>query len=156
MYRGSSFLLQRSLKLYQPLIREIAEAPAKLWKIDVDRYTDGNTKLLLDWYNQIAEALRRSGHPNPSPTLVTKIMLGVFGNVPAFDGYFRAGLGGHWNGKGSLKGIKAFYEEHETVINSRDIETFDVVSGQPTGRKYPKAKIIDMVGFIEGQHLLQD
>lgn len=56
------------------------------WDIDLDCYTETNIKLLA-----LTAAKIRDARLGMSDTLVTKIMLGVFGNVPAFDDNFRYG-----------------------------------------------------------------
>lgn len=40
MLRGSSFLLEKSVKFYGPLIRYIAQVKKEIWDIDVHTYTD--------------------------------------------------------------------------------------------------------------------
>ena len=148
MLRGSSFLLEKSLKVYEPLIRNIAQFDRRIWNIDVDRYNEVNIEILLSCRKMIIESL---GEENkPSDTLVTKIMLGVFGNVPAFDDFFRKGFATHVFGKKSLALIHKFYDNNKLIIDSTEIYTFDYITGAPTHRLYSKAKIIDMIGFIEG------
>ena len=49
---------------------------SKLWEIDVNNYTDENIEFLLNCKDDIVKALGKKN--NPSDTLVTKIMLGVF------------------------------------------------------------------------------
>lgn len=149
MLRGSTFLLQKSAKFYESLVRCIATSEPTLWSIDVDCYTEENLDCVVRCEHKIVQALRDGGHA--SATLVTKIMLGVYGNVPAFDDYFKKGLKIRWSGKSSLRKIAVFYQEHKQVIDSVDISTLDFATSQQTHRKYPKAKIIDMVGFIQGQ-----
>ncbi len=149
MLRGSTFLLQKSAKFYEPLIQCIAESEEALWTIDVDRYTEKNLDCLIRCEHRSVEALREGGRV--SATLVTKIMLGVYGNVPAFDLYLVRGLGIRWNGKRSLKRVASFYEEHKTALDKFEIATLDFATGQKTHRHYPKAKLVDMVGFVQGQ-----
>lgn len=147
MLRGSTELLQKSVRHYVPLIRLIAETPPEVWEIDIDRYDDENLERLLDLDRRIKEAV--GGSRPVSDTLSTKIMLGVFGNVPAFDTYFNAGFGVWTFNRRSLEQIGAFYEAHSEVFQRR-IPTLDFYSGGPTTRLYPKAKLMDMIFFIEG------
>src|SRR3989338_7571798 len=46
MMRGSSFLLEKSVRNYQDSIIVISKLPSKLWEIDVDSYDGENIKLL--------------------------------------------------------------------------------------------------------------
>jgi hypothetical protein len=144
----NSFLLEKSVRFYQPLIRGIATFDKRIWTIDADSYDERNIALLLLCREMIVESLGKDN--KPSDTLVTKIMLGVFGNVPAFDDFFRKGFGTHSFGKKSLLLIAKFYEENKGLIDSTEIYTFDHATAHATHRKYTKAKIIDMIGFIEG------
>ena len=112
-----------------------------------------NISLLIDCKHKIIKAL---GEENkPSDTLVTKIMLGIFANVPAYDEYFKKFLK---NNKycqtlnpTSLEQIKNFYLNNQKDINSYEIKTFDFISSKETDISYSKAKLIDMYGFINGQ-----
>jgi len=148
MLRGSAFLLEKSVRFYQPLIRGRATFDKRIWAIDADSYNDENIAVLLACRKMIVESLGRENQS--SDTLVTKIMLGVFGNVPAFDDFFRKGFVTHSFGKNSLLRISQFYEENKRLIDNTKICTFDFVTAGPTKRRYTKAKIIDMIGFIEG------
>ena len=129
----------------------------KLWKIDVDDYNDENIAHLLKCKQQIIKALGEKN--NPSDTLVTKIMLGVFANVPAFDDYFKKFLKKNQYcqtfNKTSLNQIKIFYEENKDVFDSFErISTFDFLTSNETDTIYTKAKLIDMCGFIYGQNIV--
>ena len=88
-----------------------------------------------------------------SDTLATKIMLGVYGNVPAFDSAFKLGFGVSTFGKAALGKIQKFYIENQDVIEKHRVPTIDFVSGEPTDRLYTRAKVIDMIFFIEGSGL---
>ncbi|MDR3502176.1 MAG: hypothetical protein P4L79_06285 [Legionella sp.] len=148
MLRGASYLLQKSIKFYEPLIKAIAKSDHAYWCIDINNYTDKNISLLLKCCKMINESL---GPENTtSDTLITKIMLGVYGNVPAFDTYFKKGFMISSLNKTSLKKIYNFYLKNVDVIDNQLINTLDIVTGLPTTRKYPRAKIIDMIFFIEG------
>ena len=150
MLRGRSFLLQKSSKFYERLIEDIATFDPAIWDIDVDRYQDDATVLLLlKCKETIATSL---GLPNrASDTLITKIMLGIFGNVPAFDRFFCTGFGVGAFGQKSLAKVSAFYEVNKSEIDGQRIPTFDFLSGKETQIFYSKAKIIDMVGVIQGE-----
>lgn len=148
MLRGSSFLLGKSVKVYEKLISTIASANPVLWKIDADCYTSENIQLALDFRKQIKLALSYGN--GPSDILVTKIMLGVFGNVPAFDSFFKQGLGVSTFDKPALEKISDFYKANNLLIEKSRLATLDFATGQSTNRLYTRAKVIDMVFFIEG------
>lgn len=150
MFRGSSFLLERSSKFFEPLIHTIANISPRTWDIDADSYDNpADRQLLLQCKEMIVQALGREH--KPTDTLVTKIMLGVFGNVPAFDSFFRKGFSLNYLDDASLVELSEFYKGNKVVIDSYKVQTFDFGTGKETARVYTKAKIIDMIGFIEGQ-----
>lgn len=151
MYRGSSFLLQHSAHFYVDLIRFISSTDSRLWKIDVDHYDDESIERLVECGARIKDVLKPGG--TASPTLVTKIMLGVFANVPAFDDYFVKGLRIYWNGDGArtLRNISVFYNQHKSLIDEIEISACDFASGERKGKRYTKAKIIDMIGWALGK-----
>jgi len=119
MFRGSSFLLKKSVKHFEPTIRFISTLDKSVWKIDVDNYDVNNIQIIIKIYQKIKKQLILNG--NRDLTLITKILLGVFGFIPAIDRL------------------------------SAQTYTTDFVTGQKTIINYPKAKIIDMYGFTSGQ-----
>jgi hypothetical protein len=151
----NSFLLQCSIKYFQKTIEYINSLDNTVWKIDVDSYTETNMDKILEIYNEINKLFVKEG--SRSLTLVTKIMLGVFGFVPAYDDYFCTTFKDIANGecgftsfnKKSLTVIKRFYDENKESIDklSSEIFTYDFDSGTKTQIHYTKAKIIDMYGF---------
>jgi hypothetical protein len=155
MMRGSSFLLEKSVLHYSKLILAISKMDPILWEIDVDEYDKQNIEKLLKCRNTIINALKTE-EKIPTDTLVTKIMLGVFANTPAFDSYFNKSFKVYKFNEKSLIKIKDFYIENKDVINSFKILTykflpFKEANAKETDVRYTKAKLIDMYGFIDGQ-----
>jgi hypothetical protein len=159
MLRGSSFLLQKSAKHYQATIEYIATLEKSVWQIDTDNYTEENIKIILNIYNNVKQRLIENG--NADLTLVTKILLGVFGFIPAFDQYFcntfreifaDKNCGFRVVNSKSLNCIKDFYEQNKIEIDKLAAETFttDFKTETKTLNNYTKAKIIDMYGFTAG------
>ena len=150
MLRGSAFLLTSvSLPIYKEIIKIISETPLEVWNIDVDKYTSRTIKSLIDLSHDIRMNLRY-GSSYASDILVTKVILGVFGSVPAFDTNFINGFGYCSINQRSLERILSFYLNNQEIIDETKIQTYDFISGQETNRLYPKGKIIDMVFFMEG------
>ena len=145
----NSFLLQKSIKFYEPLVEYISKKENDFWEIDVSNYTDTNLKKLINCGKDIKKML---GDKGVTDTLVTKIMLGVFGNVPAFDSYFRLGSNMGTFNEHSLEQIKKFYDKNQKIIFSKakEIKTFEYHGGEAGNMSYTKAKIIDMIFFIGG------
>jgi len=155
MLRGSSSLLQKSVRHYRRTIDYIATLPRSMWKIDVDCYTEDNTEQIIEIYHEIKDRLIDDGKAHR--TLITKVLLGVFGFVPAFDDYFcetfRELSGDQCRfrsvNRKSLGMIKDFYEANRSKIDRLSAQTLttDFITGKKTSTNYPKAKIIDMYGF---------
>ena len=156
MFPGSTVALGRSAKQFEPVIELIAHTPSNLWEIDAHCYSQGPCWQLIEQHQQIRKAMRDPARPRryPTSTLATKIMLGVFGNVPAYDDFFRRGHrseGGIGKfGERSLLQLGQFYQEHAEVIEAHRIRTLDFQTGKPTTLTYTCAKVIDMIFLIQG------
>lgn len=158
MMRGSSFLLNKSLVHFKPLVTYIDGLDKKVWDIDVDDYSDEKIRIILEIYRDVKQIFVSERHADL--TLVTKILLGVFGFIPAFDSYFCNTFRVLTDGKSgfrsvnesSLKFIAEFYQANKDVVDglSESTSTIDFRTGTQTNLNYPKAKIIDMYGFQRG------
>ncbi|HMJ07813.1 MAG TPA: hypothetical protein VK468_02340 [Pyrinomonadaceae bacterium] len=150
MFRGSSFLLQRSVKGFDTTVRYISGLEKSVWNIDVDSYTDENMQMITDIYENIKGCLIDNG--NADLVLITKILLGVFGFVPAFDRYFgntfRDVSGGRCGfrrvNKNSLTVIKKFYEANRETIDRLSSHTFttDFLTGLKRLKITQKQKLL--------------
>jgi hypothetical protein len=155
MFRGSSLMLQKSVRNFDVLITIIDGLPPSHWDIDLDSYTPSNISTILQTYEEIKEAL--VPRENKDLTLVTKVILGVFGFLPAFDDNFSNTfrfLFGNQSGfrvvnEKSLLIIKQFYDDNHQIIDqlSNEMCTTDFETREKTAIHYPKAKIIDMYGW---------
>lgn len=152
MFR-SQFLLQRSINHYRKTIEFIASLDRVFWETDVKEY-DVVPEVILALYDDFKRLMLPEGKRDL--TLVTKILLGVFGMVPAFDTYFCETFKkiyphcsfGSLNEE-SLSCIKHFYNNNQQEIDrlSDQICTIDFLTGEETNIHYKKAKIIDMYGW---------
>jgi hypothetical protein len=148
MIRGSSDLLNKSYWHLKALIAEIAHADPRLWVLQVSCYDDEAWDMVNEFRRKILGSLSLRG--DASDTLVTKIMLGVFGNVPAFDTFFKRGFGSATFGPKAFRRLRSFYDAHRAQLDSVRIFTLDFGGGE-TRLQYPVAKLIDMIFFIRGQ-----
>jgi hypothetical protein len=148
MYRGSSKLLGKSARYLMPMIQAVAAAEPELWTIDVHSYTDENLARLIDFRGKV----RKSFDHQISATLITKIMLGIFGNVPALDSYFYRGTARNSFDEPTLHWVKSFYDAHRAEVDELRPMTLDFETGELTERRYTRAKVIDMIGFSAGWH----
>ena len=145
MYRGKSSLLQRSAHALAPVVQVISLAPRGVWELDVENYDNDSIKLLLDWTEKVRSALP----PKSTDTLVTKVSLGVFGNVPAYDRFFRAGFNSFGLNEKSLEKVKTYFDQHQDKIKDLQYATIDF-AGKVTKHRYTQAKVIDMIFFTAG------
>lgn len=160
MYRGSSFLLQKDYKIHKNVIKEIMNKKYNaLWGIKVKEYKKEENQLILEElvesikkiYNEIRLTVREKKPKNElSETLLTKVLMGTMGCVPAYDRYFISGIRKYnvANGIFNLKSIlqlidfyNNYYKEFETVRSKMNVGEIE----------YPQMKILDMcfwqVGF---------
>lgn len=87
MLRGSSHRLQRSARFLTPVVELLVASGPGFWEIDAICYDGPTIQRLLDTRSMIGGVIGST-----SDTLVTKVMLGVFGCVPAFDSNFKLGF----------------------------------------------------------------
>lgn len=160
---------QLNLRHFGRVITEISSWDSQhdlgaVWGMDADNYgATEKRRLLRRCYSKIRELALPDGQAKDI-VLVTKIMLGVFGCIPAFDGLFTGAFRNIYGAqKGcafrsfndpALEALGHFYEEHRGVIDRLAKETrfFDYATGKETDTCYTKAKIIDMIGFQAGQN----
>ena len=129
MLRGSSFLLWKNPAYLKDLVEWIYEQPLSSWDIDVDDYKE-SSQTVLDLYNA-AEKCMLKGKNHQAVTLVTKVLLGVFAIIPAYDRFFRdsfSDIAGNKCGfntlnKKSLEIIYQFYIENKEEIEKLSNET---------------------------------
>ncbi|GAF93552.1 unnamed protein product, partial [marine sediment metagenome] len=105
MYRGSSGLLQKDYRVHTPVVRELLDDRyTSLWQLDFDSL--GARGLEMGLIFQLVKRLARiyaQVNVSPTDTLMTKILLGTFCCVPAYDTFFTAGV----------KAWKELREQHE-------------------------------------------
>ncbi|MDO4263073.1 MAG: hypothetical protein Q4C67_02635 [Deinococcus sp.] len=146
MFRGKAFLLGRSARHYIPLIEVIAATPEEVWAIDIDEYSAENVARLLSYERQIAAALTQGIEAQASVTLTTKVMLGVFGNVPALDTFVFNGLAAETGVKAwqldakALAALSQYYAAHRHIFDAQSIHTLDFL------RRLGPSKIVGEYG----------
>jgi len=99
MYRGSSFLLRHAYSVHRGVIDLIAQPRfTPLWDADfgANRNDDRFMPTIRELTEGIKEAYRPfapfTGSAQPTDTLITKVVLGTFGCLPACDRYFIDGF----------------------------------------------------------------
>lgn len=151
MYRGSSFLLQYSYTIHRPLIDLIFEPRFDpLWSTDFgSASTDSKlTPLLLELVEGIREAYRpfaiANGSAPPTDTLVTKIILGTIGSLPACDRFFINGFKIEEHqfsrvNESFINRLLKFCQTHQHELLHQQERIMEI-----GGIRYPIMKLVDM------------
>lgn len=155
MYRGSSFLLQKDYKVLSPIVEKVLKPEydclfgiactdvrnSDVWK-QLKKLSDDIAKHFRPIRDEVAG---REVASNVSPVLITKILMGTLGCVPAYDRFFIDGIKKHkvTTGEYNLKSVLRlvdFYEAHNDRLEEarRGMQTEDLA--------YPQMKLLDM-GF---------
>lgn len=127
MYRGSCFILQKDYKVHTPIVEEILKpeydclfglACADLRNSDIRGQYTKLYKFIDGHFDPIRnEVAGRVVESQVSPILITKILLGTLGCVPAYDTFFEKGVRHlglkekNYN-EDSLLELADFYEAH--------------------------------------------
>ena len=163
MYRGSSFLLQKDYKVLSPVVEEVLKpeydclfgvACADLREDEVQGSLEKLYKYIANYFRPIRNEVAGREVPTPvSPVLITKILMGTLGCVPAYDRFFQDGVATYkvTTREYSLESVLRlvdFYEEHNDSLEEerRGMQCEDLI--------YPQMKLLDMgfwqVGFEKG------
>ena len=160
MYRGSCFILQKDYKVHTPIVKEILKpkydclfglAYADLRNSDVwEQYTKLYDDIADHFWPIRNEVAGREVKSQVSPVLITKILMGTLGCVPAYDRFFEEGaryfgLEKKTYHEDSLLELADIYEAHNDRLEEarRGMQTDDLI--------YPQMKLLDMglwqIGF---------
>jgi hypothetical protein len=145
MYRGSSFLLQRAYTAHLGLIDRLAGDDLRpLWQCEFGTAECGEE--IVGAVESAVAAVREAYAPfgQATDTLVTKVLLGTLGCLPAVDRYFIDGFKAQGQSYSRLNRrfidrIRAFSIEHLPVLRAEQRR----IEGA-TGVRYPLMKLIDM------------
>ena len=177
MYRGSSYLLQRDYKAHKNAVRAILNTRYDLlWDYEPQSNNiETANKLLFDnefgiyWIvkNSYAGCDEEAEDADlASDTLTTKILMGTFGCIPAFDRYFKSGIQLYQakNG-GSRRCLISGYKlsQHIETGKGRASESFKALAAfviqhrreltVPSNFDYPPMKCVDMYFWEIGYEL---
>ena len=155
MYRGSCFILQKDYKVHTPIVEEILKpeydclfgvACADLREPGVQEQLTNARDYIANHFGPIRDEVAGREVPTPvSPVLITKILMGTLGCVPAYDRFFQDGVATYkvTTQEYSLKSVRKlakFYEAHnDRLEEARRAMQIDDLS-------YPQMKLLDM-GF---------
>lgn len=155
MYRGSSFLLQKDYKVLSPIVEKVLKpeydclfgiACEGLREHEVQERLKKLRDDIAEHFGPIRNEVAGREVPTPvSPVLITKILMGTLGCVPAYDRFFQDGVATYkvttreYSPKSVLK-LVDFYEAHNDRLEEarRGMRVGDLI--------YPQMKLLDM-GF---------
>lgn len=154
MYRGSGGLLQKNHLIHKGSVEIIfAGAYQKLKCNEHNEVSKDNINDILDLKNELAKhyssiyftkGTGKSKPISPTDTLLSKIMLGTLGCVPAYDRYFIDGLK-EMNMEHSGFNSYSLNELFNFIdSNKTEIESAQKLAMTKTKGHYPLMKILDM------------
>lgn len=158
MYRGSSFLLWKDYRIHTEVVKKLLQNK-ELQQLDFSSIGDADLGKIIDltqwiksWYKDNIKAVNgKSKTINVTDTLVTKILLGTLGCIPAYDRYFidgmrKSGVSYSRLNKSNFRSIIEFYKEHKKGFDAAQKTIYE--NGNV---HYPSMKLIDMyfwqIGF---------
>ena len=155
MYRGSSFLLEKDYRVHIPAVNKIlCPKYDVLLGADYNVLLDEDNQSLLwelseeleEYYKGIRRQVKGENiKTSVSKTLITKILMGTLGCVPAYDEYFIRGIVKEKVAKGtyskeSVKALAKFYEKYNEKLDA------ERSNWRVEDIEYPQMKLLDM-GF---------
>lgn len=159
MYRGSSFLLQKDYKVHIPVVEELLKPRydclaglecIELRKQEVQEKLEKLNSFMTIYYDKARKSVKGTEVKNAlSATLITKILMGTLGCVPAYDRYFIGGIKnqkittGNYN-INSLLGLVDFYENNHAKLEKirARFKVYDL--------PYPQMKLLDICFWLIG------
>lgn len=159
MYRGSSFLLQKDYKVHTPIVRIVQEEKYNsLFGISAKDLCKRSNLALLDEIGTRIRSCYAKERPsfdgvvnNATDTLITKILLGTLGCVPAYDRYYVQSVKKHHISSGrfnsnSVYCVAKFYCDNYDKFEKLRHEL------SKCGIEYPPMKLMDMC-FWQDAHI---
>jgi len=162
MYRGSSFLLQRDYKVHIPAVMivlkhgELRGISFEDLKDEVVEKVYSVATKLCQHYEDIRKSCNEAKdvEANISSILVTKVLLGTLGCVPAYDTYLKRALKGlgitQRFGVKSMGELVNFWNENKKAFKSPQ-ERID----KGVGFRVPEMKVLDMGLWKVGEKLVK-
>lgn len=162
MYRGSSFLLQKDYRIHIPVVEEILRTKydplagiecVEFRKLGVQQTLKDINAFLETYYDDVRRTVKEKTPKNKlSDTLITKVLMGTLGCVPAYDRYFIMGLKnqkistGKYNMRSVLKLVDLYEANKNQLESARKGMNVNCLP-------YPQMKMLDMVFWQIGFEL---
>ena len=163
MLRGSSVLLNDcSMKVLSGIVEYLDTLTEEDWMTDVPDYREEEVrKKVVKVYEEISKRIETID-VTATVTLVTKIMMGTIGNVPAIDDYLARAFREEFKDNMPLyafrrlnaQTLECFYEFYSANKPDFDALRYPVIDFDEKrikGLYYKNAKLIDMYGWSKGE-----
>jgi len=140
MFRGSSKLLTSGIKIFEDLSDLL-----------LDKKGDG----VIVQYESIKKFLDNK-EISSTQTLITKIMLGVYSNIPAIDKFFNKTAKKYCIGINSYDDEKKVIEKINKIFQTKienDITIENFIQKLPNENNLTKEKILDAIFFEIGKKI---
>ncbi|BBP43118.1 hypothetical protein [Thiosulfativibrio zosterae] len=156
MYRGSTDLLNKDYKILLPII-DVIKNHNELRQynyLDSDQWiSDHYVSKVLDVNSELSEVLKKvfNDGATPTDTLVSKILLGTLGCIPAYDRYVKQGMSAEEVTQAiSEKGLKSLINFCKNKKDKIHALSNIMRLKDDNNLHYPPMKIIDMYFWITG------
>ena len=151
MYRGSAFIRRYDHNVFKKLIIKLLTDCKNLWNKDVKwEDLEKANNIISKYFSELKindSSKNNEKYKNkPSQTLITKILMGIFGCVPAYDRYVLRAL--------KEIGLKQTYsnESYEELVEWWDKQKYNE-NVLETNLIYLKMKLADVYLWCEGKRL---
>tara|TARA_R110000744_G_scaffold322903_3_gene428812 strand:+ start:2921 stop:3544 length:624 start_codon:yes stop_codon:yes gene_type:complete len=145
MYRGSSKLLERDYLVHIKAVK-IIQNYSHLRYSSKHKVCLADVPAILNLIQELSEYYKDIHNVTPTDTLISKIILGTLGCIPAFDRFFIAGVKQH---NYTFKTLKKNSLEKLFLFQEQNLLELNII--QEKLPEYPPMKIIDMyfwqIGF---------
>lgn len=148
MTSRTAFFVRWNYHDLKPLIEYCINHP-EYYNLDLNKYEE-----LIALYKGIEKCLEQNNkdkRKKPTATAVTKVMLAIYGCVPAFDSrfckYFKeSGFTGRFN-ESNLRIVNQFYCDNKSELNNLTKRLLRNAHYQEIDIHYPVARLIDCYGW---------
>jgi len=147
----NSFLQDKDYKIHIPVIEILMDSKwEELRGLSAEKFVKSSSvDTIMELVNEIEGCYQKNAGGTPTNTLLTKILLGTIGCVPAYDRYFtyavrKTGIASGIFGKKSLIQLGKFYLEYNDEMETLRFSCPSEITS------YPPAKVIDMCFFGYG------
>lgn len=154
MFRGSSALLNVNIRFFEDLVGHMfSDLDADFWDLELASFSDDDSDVIEIFDSGIQHIVEfEKDRISWTDTLLTKILMGVWGQCPARDTYFSQGFSEFLKRKkyGRQRKTSGRYLQYLNQIKAAEGWEMPVYTTLEDNH-YPAGKIIDMAFFQYGE-----